>query len=108
MGEGLEGTVPVHAVADGLLLRRPEWHDAVAVRHTDPLDPDGLVWTFYGDAALVRSGGPEDPPLPFELARGGVHDPSLYLGTARRRAMGEFDWLSLSCEGAPEGGVNDS
>ena len=40
------------------------------------------------------------------LARG-VHDPSLYLGTVRSRAMGEFDWLSPSCEGAPEGGVND-
>ncbi len=51
MGDGFEGKVPVRAVADGLLTRRPEWQDAVAILHDDPLHPGQKVWTFYGDMA---------------------------------------------------------
>ncbi len=51
MGEGYEGRVPVYAVADGLLTRRADWYDAVAVQHDDPLRPGQKVWTFYGGLA---------------------------------------------------------
>jgi hypothetical protein len=51
MGEGYENTVPVYAVADGLLLRRPDWDSAVAIQHDDPVRPGEKVWSFYGDMA---------------------------------------------------------
>jgi hypothetical protein len=51
MGEGRENTVPVYAVADGLLLRRPDWNAAVAIQHDDPVRPGEKVWSFYGDMA---------------------------------------------------------
>ena len=48
MGQGYENSVPVYAVADGLLLRRPDWNDAVAIQH----DRQGeKVWSFYGGMA---------------------------------------------------------
>ena len=55
MGEGVEGTLPVTAVADGLLLRRPGWLDAVAILHDDPLQ-NAKVWTFYGNMADDSTG----------------------------------------------------
>lgn len=51
MGQGYESTVPVYAVADGLLTRHSDWHDAVAIQHDDPLRPGEKVWTFYGGMA---------------------------------------------------------
>ena len=51
MGEGYENTVPVFAVADGLLTRRLDWDGAVAIQHDDPLRPGEKVWSFYGDMA---------------------------------------------------------
>ncbi|MGC9469252.1 MAG: hypothetical protein ACP5HS_11720 [Anaerolineae bacterium] len=54
MGEGEEGTVPVYAVADGVLMRRETWNDAVAIRHDDPLCSDGQVWTFYRGLASAE------------------------------------------------------
>jgi len=51
MGEGFESDVPVYAVADGLLTRRPEWHGAVAIQHDDPLRLGEKVWSFYGGMA---------------------------------------------------------
>jgi hypothetical protein len=66
MGEGTEGTLPVRAVADGWLLRRPEWHDAVAILHENPLGDGGMVWTFYGNMGGGSEGGslvnPAFPP----------------------------------------------
>ncbi len=56
MGEGLEGTVPVYAVADGLLLRRPDWDTGVAIQHDDPVRPGEKVWSFYGDMASGTAG----------------------------------------------------
>ena len=56
MGVGVEGTLPVVAVADGLLLRRPEWYDAVAIQHEDPLNNGRKVWTFYGNMASSSEG----------------------------------------------------
>ncbi len=47
MGEGYEGDAPVYAVADGLLSRPAGRHDAVAIRHDDPLRPGRKVWTLY-------------------------------------------------------------
>jgi len=48
MGEGYENSVPVYTVTDGLLLRRPDWIDAVAIQH----DRQGeKVWSFYGGMA---------------------------------------------------------
>ncbi len=66
MGDGFEGKVPVRAVADGLLMRRPDWPDAVAILHDDPLNPGQKVWTFYGDmagrAGRVSFVAPRFPP----------------------------------------------
>jgi len=56
MGEGYENTVPVYAVADGLLLRRSDWDGAVAIQHDDPLRPGEKVWSFYGDMAAGEDG----------------------------------------------------
>jgi hypothetical protein len=50
-GWGNEGSVPVYAVADGLLTRLPGWSDAVAVQHDDPLRPGEKVWSYYGHMA---------------------------------------------------------
>ena len=66
MGEGYENTVPVYAVADGLLTRRPDWDGSVAIQHDDPLRPGEKVWSFYGDMAGDEDGGsyvvPDFPP----------------------------------------------
>ena len=66
MGEGYENTVPVYAVADGLLTRRPDWDSAVAIQHDDPLWPGEKVWSFYGDMAGGEAGEsfivPDFPP----------------------------------------------
>jgi len=51
MGQGYENSVPVHAVANGLLTRRTDWRDAVATQHDDPLRPGEKVWAFYGGMA---------------------------------------------------------
>jgi len=51
MGQGYENSVPVYAVADGLLTRHTDWRDAVAIQHDDPLRPGEKVWSFYGGMA---------------------------------------------------------
>jgi len=51
MGQGYENTVPVFAVAEGLLMRRSDWHGEVVIQHDDPLRPGEKVWTFYGGMA---------------------------------------------------------
>ena len=51
MGQGYENSVPVYAVADGLLTRRTDWRDVVAIQHDDPLRPGEKVWAFYGGMA---------------------------------------------------------
>jgi len=56
MGEGYENSVPVYAVADGLLLRRPDWDSGVAIQHDDPVRPGEKVWSFYGDMAAGEDG----------------------------------------------------
>jgi hypothetical protein len=56
MGTGLENTVPVYAVADGLLTRRTDWNGAVAIQHDDPVRPGEKVWSFYGDMASSKDG----------------------------------------------------
>ena len=48
MGEGYENRVPVYAVANGLLMRRPDWNNAVAIQHDDPVRQGEKVWSFYG------------------------------------------------------------
>jgi len=50
-GEGRENTVPVYAVADGLLTRLPGWKSAVIIQHDDPLRPGEVVWSFYSHMA---------------------------------------------------------
>ena len=50
-GNAKEANSPVYAVADGILTRRPEWVDAVAILHEDPLRPGEKVWAFYGGMA---------------------------------------------------------
>lgn len=57
MGQGYENTVPVYAVADGLLTRRSGWVDAVAIQHDDRLRPGEKVWSFYG--GMAGGGGAE-------------------------------------------------
>jgi hypothetical protein len=56
MGTGSENTVPVYAVADGLLTRRTDWVGAVAIQHDDPVRPGEKVWSFYGDMASSENG----------------------------------------------------
>jgi len=48
-GQGVAGKVPVYAVADGLLTRRVDWADAVAIQHDDPLRPGMKLWSHYSD-----------------------------------------------------------
>ena len=43
--------IPVYAVADGLLFQFPEWNTSVAIKHEDPLNPNTIIWSFYGDLA---------------------------------------------------------
>jgi murein DD-endopeptidase MepM/ murein hydrolase activator NlpD len=50
-GAGRENTVPVYAVADGLLTRLPGWKSAVIIQHEDPLRLGETVWTFYSHMA---------------------------------------------------------
>jgi len=48
-GWGNENTVPVYAVADGVLTRPSAWESAVAIQHDDPLNPGDKVWSVYAD-----------------------------------------------------------
>jgi murein DD-endopeptidase MepM/ murein hydrolase activator NlpD len=50
-GAGRENTVPVYAVADGLLTRLPGWKSAVTIQHDDPLRPGKVVWSYYSHMA---------------------------------------------------------
>ncbi len=50
-GHGRERTVPVYAVADGLLTRLPSWRSAVVIQHDDPLRPGEVVWSYYSHMA---------------------------------------------------------
>jgi len=56
-GRGNENSVPVYAVADGLLTRLPDWDDSVAIQHGDPLRPGEKLWSYY--AALASANGLE-------------------------------------------------
>jgi murein DD-endopeptidase MepM/ murein hydrolase activator NlpD len=53
-GHGRENTVPVYAVADGLLTRLPGWKSAVIIQHDDPLRPGEVVWSYYAHMAGPR------------------------------------------------------
>lgn len=53
-GNAKEASTPVYAMADGILTRRPEWVDAVAILHDDPLRPGEKVWAFYGGMAAAN------------------------------------------------------
>jgi len=53
-GRGNENSVPVYAVADGLLTRFPDWDNGVAIQHDDPLRPGEKVWTYYADMASAN------------------------------------------------------
>ncbi|MGB8984895.1 MAG: hypothetical protein WCC12_23725 [Anaerolineales bacterium] len=53
-GQGNEGRIPVYAVADGLLTRRDDWIDGVAILHDDPLQAGKKVWSLYGDMAAAN------------------------------------------------------
>ena len=53
-GNAKESSTPVYAMADGILTRPPEWVDAVAILHDDPLRPGEMVWAFYGGMAAAN------------------------------------------------------
>ncbi len=55
-GRGNVDSVPVYAVADGLLTRLPEWTDSVAIRHDDPLHTGESVWSVYAHMAGTSGG----------------------------------------------------
>ena len=64
-GQGQEKSVPVYAVAGGLLNRLPDWENRVAILHDDPLRPGQRVWSVYAD--MGSAGGdstivPDFPP----------------------------------------------
>jgi len=71
-GQGREGTVPVYAIADGLLTRSPDWVDAVAIQHDDPLQPGQKVWSYY---ANMRSGSGLDSYVTSDLPPGSTSIP---------------------------------
>ncbi len=48
-GWGNKKTVPVYAVADGVLIHPSGWEGAVVIQHDDPLNPGDQVWTIYAD-----------------------------------------------------------
>jgi hypothetical protein len=50
-GRGTVGKMEVRAVADGLLTRRSDWNDRVAIQHDDPLNPGKKIWTVYANMA---------------------------------------------------------
>ena len=50
-GRGREHTVPVYAVADGLLTRLSGWRSAIAIQHDDPLRSGEKVWSYYAHMA---------------------------------------------------------
>jgi len=50
-GWGSEKSVPVYAVADGLLARLADWNDTVAIQHDDPLRSGEKVWSSYAHMA---------------------------------------------------------
>jgi hypothetical protein len=54
-GQGNENSMPVYAVADGLLTRLSHWENAVAIQHDDPLRPGEKVWTYYAHMASASS-----------------------------------------------------
>lgn len=65
-GQGNEGKIPVYAVGYGLLTRWPNWVDAVAILHDDPLHPGSKLWSYYGDMSAangIDSYVAEDFPL---------------------------------------------
>jgi hypothetical protein len=51
LGHGKTGAPPVYAIADGTLYQFPGWDTAVAIQHKDPLNPNRVIWSFYGDMA---------------------------------------------------------
>ncbi len=51
LGRGNENSIPVFAVADGLLFRLPGWDNQVAILHDDPLRSGEQIWSVYGDMA---------------------------------------------------------
>jgi hypothetical protein len=53
-GQGSERKIPVYAVADGFLMRRSDWLDAVAIQHDDPLHPGEKIWSYYSDMAAAN------------------------------------------------------
>lgn len=71
-GWGGEKSVPVYAVADGLLTRLPDWNDAVAIQHDDPLRPGQKAWSYYAHMAsasglesyIVRDSPPGSTSVP--------------------------------------------
>jgi hypothetical protein len=66
LGGGIEGVLPVVAVADGLLTRQEEWAGVVVIEHDDPLHPGEKVWTAYTDMSssnwTSQYIAPEFPP----------------------------------------------
>ncbi len=53
-GNAKEASSPVYAMADGVLTRRAEWVDSVAILHEDPLRPGEKVWALYGGMAAAN------------------------------------------------------
>jgi hypothetical protein len=47
MGMGPENTIPVYAVADGMLTRSSDWMGIVAIRHQNPMDTEQDLWVYY-------------------------------------------------------------
>ena len=114
------GTVPVYAVADGLLYRFEGWDGAVAIQHDDPLNPGEKVWTFYGDMLHPWNGddyvlekfpqGSEAVPVQqgdllgyqgSQFSSGAPNRAHLHFAVVPAAADGSFltEWLTLT--GAP-------
>ncbi|MCU0522132.1 MAG: glycosyltransferase family 39 protein [Anaerolineae bacterium] len=101
MGEGYEQTVPVVAVADGLLYRDREWDDAVAIQHDDPLNAGQKVWTFYGNMAISsQRRSLVDPAFPPGTESVAVKA-GQFLGYQGRTWTTEIGWVHLRFAVAP-------
>ncbi len=111
MGEGVEGVLPVTAVDDGWLLRRPGWHDAVAILHDDPLGSEDQLWTFYGNMADDSTGRSlVDAAFPPGVDRVPVTR-GVHLGYQGRTWGTEIGWVHLRFAVVPaleDGGFPDA
>jgi hypothetical protein len=114
-GRGNENSMPVYAVADGLLTRRLDWDDRVVQDFPPGSDnvpvkvgqllgyqgrwsgqPLRPMWIHLRFSVVQAA---EDGSFPGKVAPENVLDPSPYLGIALKTEEGHTSWQPLRCKG---------